>query len=122
LKEFYPSVKKNTIYTMQLRSGPDGIASVPEGNRNPTQPKEKPGSGLDWFEGNGWFGMTTHVGGIHLAHLRIVQRMAEKMGDQAFVQQCQDWLKQGSASIENKLWAGKYYLAYYEPESGKKSD
>ncbi|MFN8007222.1 MAG: GH116 family glycosyl-hydrolase [Terriglobia bacterium] len=122
LKEFYPSIKKNTIYTMQLRSGPDGIASVPEGNRNPTQPKGKPGSGLDWFEGNGWYGMTPHVGGIHLAHLRIVQRMAEKMGDQAFVQQCQEWLKQGSTSIENKLWAGNYYLSYFEPESGKKSD
>jgi uncharacterized protein (DUF608 family) len=122
LEEFYPSIKKNTIYTMQLRSGPDGIASVPEGNRNPTQPKGKAGSGLDWFEGNGWFGMTPHVGGIHLAHLRIVQRMAEKMGDQAFVQQCQEWLKQGSASIESKLWTGKYYLSYSEPESGKKSD
>jgi uncharacterized protein (DUF608 family) len=122
LKEFYPSIKKNTIYTMGLRPGPDGIASVPEGNRNPTQPKGKPGSGLDWFEGNGWFGMTPHVGGIHLAHLRMAQRMAEKMGDQAFVQQCQEWLKQGSESTETKLWTGKYYLAYYEPESGKKSD
>jgi uncharacterized protein (DUF608 family) len=122
LREFYPSIKKNTIYTMNLRSGPDGIASVPEGDLNPTQPHGTPGSGLDWFEGNGWFGMTPHVGGIHLAQLRIVQRMAERVGDREFSAQCQKWLEQGSASLENKLWAGQYYLAYYEPESGKKSD
>jgi uncharacterized protein (DUF608 family) len=122
LHEFYPSVKKNTIYTMGLRSGPDGIVSVPDGDRNPTQPKARAGAGLDWFEGNGFFGMTPHVGGIHLAHLRIVQRMAEKAGDAQFAGQCKAWLEQGSASIENKLWTGKYYLNYFEPDTGKKSD
>jgi uncharacterized protein (DUF608 family) len=122
LREFYPSVKKNTIYTMNLRSGPDGVASVPEGDRNPTQPHSKPGVGLDWFEGNGWFGMTPHVAGIHLAHLSMAQRMAEKVGDQEFVEQCKKWLGEGSESIEKKLWTGKYYLSYFEPETGKKSD
>ena len=122
LKEFYPSLKKNTIYTMNLRSGPDGIVSVPEGDRNPTQPHGRPGAGLDWFEGNGWFGITPHVGGIHLAQLRMVRRMAERVGDHEFAEQCEKWFEQGSASMENKLWTGKYYLSYYEPESGKKSD
>ena len=122
LKEFYESIKKNTLYTMSLRTGPDGIASVPEGNRNPTQLHSSPGKGLDWFEGNGWFGMTPHVGGIHLAQVRMAKRMAEKMSDHDFVDQCKKWLDQGSASMENKLWTGKYYLSYYEPETGKKSD
>ncbi|MBZ5561356.1 MAG: hypothetical protein LAP13_02940, partial [Acidobacteriia bacterium] len=122
LEELYPAVKKNTIYTMGLRSGPDGIVSVPEGNRNPTPVKLKPGAGLEWFEGNGWFGMTPHVGGIHLAQLRMAERMTEKVGDKGFAQQCRQWLEQGSKSMETKLWNGKYYLAYYEPESGKKSD
>ena len=122
VKEFYESVKKNTIYTMNLRKGPDAVASVPDGNRNPTQPKGRPGTGLDWFEGNGFFGMTPHVAGIHLAHLRIVRRMAERAGDQPFVSQCEEWLRQGQHSMENKLWTGSYYLNYYEPESGKKSD
>jgi uncharacterized protein (DUF608 family) len=122
VKEFYESVKKNTVYTMNLRSGPDGIVSVPEGDRNPTQPHSKPGAGLDWFEGNGWYGMTPHVGGIHLAHLRMAERMAKTAGDQEFAEECKKWLDQGSASMENKLWAGKYYLAYYEPDSAKKSE
>ena len=123
LKEFYPSVKKNTSYTMNLRSGPDGVASVPEGDRNPTQKHSSPpGAGLDWFEGNGWFGMTPHVGGIHLAQLRMVVRMAEKVGDHDFVRQCNAWLKAGSDSMENKLWTGEYYLSYSEPDTGKKSN
>lgn len=122
IKEFYDSIKRNTIYTMNLRSGPDGVASVPNGNRNPTQPNGRPGSGLDWFEGNGFFGMTPHVAGIHLAHLRIVERMAEKAGDHAFADQCRGWFQEGSHSVEDKLWTGTYYLNYYEPETGKKSD
>src|SRR5262249_47936962 len=72
--------------------------------------------------GNGWFGITPHVGGIHLAQLRMVQRMAEKVGDHEFAGQCKKWFEQGSASMENKLWTGKYYFSYYEPESEKKSD
>lgn len=122
LKEFYPSLKKSVIYTIKLRPGPEGIISVPAGDRNPTQPHAKPGGGLDWFEGNGWFGMTPHVGGVHLAMLRMSERMAEKVGDTAFANQCQQWIRTGSQEMESKLWAGKYYLSYYEPEEDKKSD
>jgi uncharacterized protein (DUF608 family) len=122
LKEFYPSLKKVVIYTIKLRPGPEGIISVPAGDRNPTQPHAKPGAGLDWFEGNGWFGMTPHIGGVHLAMLRMAERMAKKMGDEAFANECQEWIKAGSELMESKLWTGKYYLAYYEPTLNKKSD
>jgi uncharacterized protein (DUF608 family) len=122
LHEFYPSIKKTVEYTVSLRSGPEGIISVPEGNRNPTQPKEKPGGGLDWFEGNGWFGMTPHVGGIHLAMFAMAERMAEHMKDTAFAQQCHQWIEEGRQLMDKHLWVGDYYLAYNEPESKMKSD
>jgi uncharacterized protein (DUF608 family) len=122
LREFYPSIKKAVTYTIELRSGAEGIVSVPAGDRNPTQPHTPPGGGLDWFEGNGWFGMTPHVGGIHLAMLRMAERMAQHMGDDTFAQQCKEWIQQGSEQMESKLWTGDYYLAYYEPETNKKSD
>ena len=122
LREFYPSIKKAVTYTIKLRSGPEGIVSVPANDRNPTQPHTKPGGGLDWFEGNGWFGMTPHVGGIHLAMLSMAERMAESMKDTDFAEQCREWIKEGSHEMETKLWAGDYYLAYYEPEENKKSD
>ena len=123
VQEFYPSVKKNTIFTMNLRpeDGADGIISVPSGDVDPAHPHH-PGDSLEWFEGVLWYGMTSHVGGIHLANLRMAERMAEKAGDQEFVQKCRQWSEEGSRSMETKMWADSYYLAYNEPQTGKKSD
>ena len=113
LKEFYASVKKNTIFTMNLRpgSGPAGIISMPAGNY-----------GQDWFESVELFGMVSHIGGVHLANLRMTERMAERMGDKEFARQCQEWFIQGSKEMEKYMWTGKYYLLYNEPETGKISD
>ncbi len=124
LREFYPSVKRNTIYTMGLRAedGADGIISVPTGNVDPSRPSDKPGYHLEWFEAILFFGMTSHVGGIHLANLRMAERMAEKAGDKDFAAQCRKWFEEGSASMEAKMWTGSYYLNYYEPKTGRKSD
>jgi len=118
LKEFYPSIKQNTIYTMNLNPGPDGVISMPKGNIDPATGEHA----TEWVEGEGWYGMTSHVGGLHLAQLKIAERMAEKVGDQEFAAQCRKWFQQGSDSMENKMWAGEYYLAYSEPEAGKRSD
>jgi uncharacterized protein (DUF608 family) len=124
LREFYPSVKRNTIYTMGLRKedGPEGLISVPSGNVDPCRPGEPPGYHLEWFEAVLFFGMTSHVGGIHLANLRMAERMAERAGDPDFARQCRDWFEQGSRAMEEKLWAGTYYLNYSEPKTGRKSD
>jgi uncharacterized protein (DUF608 family) len=118
LKEFYPSVKRNMIYTVELNPGPDGIISMPAGNIDPANKQHA----TEWVEGEGWDGMTSHVGGLHLAQLRLVQRMAEKIGDQSFSEQCGTWIDQGSQSLESKLWAEKYYLAFKDPQTGKRSD
>ncbi len=116
LKEFYPIVKQNLIYTVNLRPAyPIGerIIAMPTGN-----------VGTEWFEAPapGWAGMVTHVGGLHLAQILIAERMAKAIGDTAFAKQCRDWFKAGSAALESKLWAGDYYLNYWEPETGKISD
>jgi len=116
LREFYPSVKKNTVFTVNLRPEyeiGDRIISMPSGN-----------VGTEWFEAPepGWFGMVPHVGGIHLANLRMSQHMAEAVGDKDFARQCSEWIEAGMNSMESKMWAGTHYLTYWEPESGKKSD
>ena len=113
LKEFYSSVKKNTIFTMNLRpgSGPAGIISMPADN-----------FGWDWYEHCDIFGMSAHVGGVHLANLRMAERMALEMGDKEFAGQCQEWFNQGSRMLEEHMWAGQNYLFYNEFETGKKSD
>jgi len=66
--------------------------------------------------------MTAHVGGLHLAQLRIAERMARLAGDRPFAEQCAEWIAAGGQSMENKLWAGSYYLNYWEPETESKSD
>ena len=111
LREFYDSVKKSNTMTMNLRQGPAGVISMPEGNK-----------GMEWFELGEWAGMCTHLGGLHLAQLRMMERMARHMGDEAYVQQCQAWFENGTRAMEEEMWAGTYYLNYYEKETGKKSD
>jgi uncharacterized protein (DUF608 family) len=44
------------------------------------------------------------------------------MGDTRYAKRCRDWYADGSRAMEEQLWTGSYYLNYYEPETGKKSD
>ena len=113
LKELYPWVKKNTIYTMTLRAeeGPDGVVSMPTGN-----------VGTEWFEHCQWKGIVAHVGGLHLAQLRIAERMAEESGDKNFAAMCRMWFDEGSKSMEKHLWNGRYYINFFEPSTNEKSD
>jgi uncharacterized protein (DUF608 family) len=113
LKELYDMAKRSTIFTMNLRpeDGSDGIISFPSGNK-----------ALEWFEACTWAGMAAHVGGIHLANLKQAEAMAEYLGDTAFAEKCREWFRLGSQSMENKMWADSYYLNYWEPATGKKSE
>jgi uncharacterized protein (DUF608 family) len=111
LREFYESVKKCNTATMNLRQGPGAPISMPEGNK-----------GMEWFEHGEWAGMCAHLGGLHLAELRIVRRMAEHMNDHAYARQCDAWLADGTSAMEHELWNSSYYLNFYEKETGKRSD
>lgn len=111
LNEFYESVKRCNTMTMNLRHGPGAVISMPDGNK-----------GMEWFEHGEWAGMCSHMGGLHLAQLRMMERMARRVGDSAYVAECQNWLAEGSQAMEEKLWTGDYYLNFYEQETGKKSD
>jgi len=116
LHEFYDSLKKNMIYTMDLNPEPDGVISMP--NRIiGTWSYE-----TEWFEVCAWDGMTAHVGGLHLAQLRILERMAREIGDAEFENRCIKWIKAGQKSMEEKMWAGRYYLNFHNEKTGNKSD
>ena len=121
LKEFYPSVKKNTEFTMSLRSDADPGDRL---MRIPGDPWLRPDCSVHWFEAPepGWHGLVPHVAGLHLAQLRLTQRLAEKLGDKAYARRCEEWVRAGSAALESKTWLGSYYLNFWEPETGKRSD
>ncbi|MDO8685338.1 MAG: GH116 family glycosyl hydrolase, partial [Clostridiales bacterium] len=111
LREFYPAVKKNTIFTMNLKPAPEGIISVPW-----------EGAGQEWWEHSPVYGMVSHVAGMRLSNLSIAGRMAEHMGDGDFADKCRDWYEQGSKLMEEKLWVGDTYMFYRDPGTGKESD
>lgn len=125
LREFYPMIKKCMAWTVGLRTTP----SYSLGERIIAMPA--PGTGetigfpTEWFEAAqpGWAGMTAHVAGLHLAQLRITERMAREAGDPEFARQCADWIRAGSEAMEKRLWDRRgYYLNYFEPVEGKKSE
>jgi uncharacterized protein (DUF608 family) len=121
LKEFYPSMKQCLLWTVGLRKTP----SYSIGERILAMPDiDGHLFGLEWFEVDqpGWFGITAHVGILHLAHLRIVERMARQMGDEAFARQCADWTRAASEALDKHLWTGSYYRNFFCPARKLKSD
>ncbi len=118
VKEFYPSVKKAVSYTVGLNRGPDGVVSMPD------RPASTSGFGweTEWFECVHWAGIVPHVGGVHLASLRMAERLAEQAGDRPFAAQCRKWIADGQKTLETKMWTGSYYLAFWDEKAGKKSD
>jgi len=110
LVEFYDSVKRCTVYTMKLSRPPAAAIRMPAVG------------GMEWFEWGEWAGWTAHAGGLRLAWLLMVRRMAEEMGDARFASQCGAWFDEGSQAMEREMWTGSYYLNFREPETGKISD
>ncbi len=125
VKEFWPIIKQNTVWTIHLRKSPsysigEKIIAMPRAED--TDELAKPPT--EWFEAPqpGWFGMTAHIGGLHLAQLRIVERLAKDAGDDDFARQCAEWIEAGADSMEKRLWTGSYYLNFVDPDTGRKSD
>ena len=110
LREFYPAVKKTTVFSMGLAAGSAPAIRMPDAG------------GMEWFEFGEWAGWTAHAGGLRLAGLLMAERMALRTGDAAFAARCRSWFDEGSSAMEKEMWTGSYYLNYYEPETGKKSD
>ncbi len=110
LDEFYESVKKCNTFSMGLSSAPNAVISMPDEG------------GMEWFEYGDWAGMAAHMGGLRLAGLHMMARLAEAAGDAEYAQRCLEWLTAGQRAMEDELWTGAYYLNYWDPQSGKKSE
>jgi len=111
LHEFYDSVKRSTTLTATMGEPPASVISMPPGDGQ-----------TEWWEGWPWTGMTAHAGGLHLSNMVIAERMAERMGDDAFATQCRDWLAQGQENMEQAMWADRSYLLMHNVNSGVRED
>jgi uncharacterized protein (DUF608 family) len=120
-KEFYPMIKKCMDYTIHI--GADSNPEYSVGQQVISMPLKY--GNKEWFEADhpGWMGCVAHVGLLHLAQLRITERMAQQVGDEEYARQCAAWIKAGSEAMEQTLWDKQgYYLNYYDPIKGTKSE
>jgi uncharacterized protein (DUF608 family) len=123
-EEFYPVLRMSLVHTIGLRTtesytSGERIVSMPDPDSRETSTLP-----TEWFEAPepGWYGMTAHLALLRLAHLRIVERMAQDAADQQFAERCRGWISEAQEAIEKRLWNGRYYLNYLEPDTGRKSD
>jgi len=121
LQEFWESLKHCNDFSMTLRPA-YGLSQV---IAMPTPGTDGHGMGdTEWFEAPepGWKGYVTHAGGVRMAQVMIMRRMAETVDDVAYARQCDEWLVAGAKALEEHLWNGSYYLNFFEPETGARSD
>jgi len=108
LGEFYESVKKAHGFTSKLaKKGWLCIADA---------------GGSEWFEHSKFYGYCSHVGGLHLSQLLIVEKLAFKMGDESFAHQCRSDYIGSKKLLDEKLWCGTHYLTWYDDETGRRND
>lgn len=109
LHEFYPFVKKLTLYTFNLNPRrPYGLISLPVFDQT------------DAFESIPTKGMASHVASLRLYHLKAAEFMARKDGDIKFAEQCKQWYDESWQLMEEHLWTGSYYRQHKEiAEDGK---
>ena len=113
VEEFYPAIKKNTIFTVNLKKGEHGIISF-----------HREGTGQEWWEHTAVFGMVTHLAGVRLAQLEMAKKMAIQMGDKDFAAQCAQWIDKASSLMEENLWneETKSYDFFNYPEKDMKNE
>jgi len=117
-------IKKAMIWTAGLRTTP--AYTVGErliACRRRKRREHRLPDGMAGAAKPGWAGMTAHVAGLHLAQLRITERLARKVGDDAFAAQCAAWITAAAEAMEKRLWDKRgYYLNYLDPYEGLKSE
>ncbi len=110
INEFYESIKKCNDFVLSLAGGENGILRMPDRG------------GSEWFEHSKFYGLTSHVGGLHLSQLLIVERMARHMGDTDYADNCRAVFTENRRVFEKKLWNGTHYLTYLDEENVRQND
>jgi uncharacterized protein (DUF608 family) len=113
LREFYPAVKMNTEFTVNLAKGEHGLISF-----------HREGPGQEWWEHTPVYGMVTHLAGVRLAQLRFAHDMAKRRGDDDFEEKCEGWIRLAQELMESHLWNNKTqsYAFYVYPAKNMRSD
>jgi len=98
LKKMYPFVKKAFYWLCACDKDKDGLPD-----------SEGADSTFDMWSLRG---ATAYTGGIFLAALLALERMAGRLGDEDMAQEARLWHKKGRLQFEKKLWHKSYFIAY----------
>lgn len=117
LEEFYNSVKAAIHYQQTLDYDKDGLVN----DHSHAEPGEFwPAN--QFYDIWPWYGTSAYVAGTWLATLACARAIARQIGDSVFARECSRWLKKATASYEEKLWNGRYYRLYNDPENKRKKE
>lgn len=117
LREMLPIVKDAVTYLRSLDTDGDGLVN--------DHPHALPGEiwpANQFYDIWPWYGTSAYVAGTWLATLRCAEAMARHLNDDQFARDCRTWLANGLESFNAKLWNGRYYRVYADPENGRVSD
>ncbi|GEM_PF-1133479 len=119
LRDLYPHVKKAIGFAMTLDKDGDSLI-----NDDPGSEKSWPNGwpAHQYYDQWPWFGTSAYVAGIGLAALRAAEEMAKVMGDAEFARYCRKHFEQGRKAYDEKLWNGRYYRLYHDPQRNRKSE
>ena len=115
LKGFYESIKKAIQFSMNLDYDHDGLVN----EHSHAIEGERPSLTNQVYDIWPWYGTSAYVAGIWMATLTCGIEMAEICGDNQFAIELKKWLKQAKKSYIEKLWTGKYFRLYNDPETGR---
>ncbi len=109
LNEYYPALKANARFTF----GAGGTGAEVLGIISAVSD--------EWYESMDMRGITAHGGGVRLAQLQILERIAQVVGDAEFRDQCRQWIDIGQRTLNESLWDSTTYLLSLDPITGKKN-
>lgn len=117
LNHFYDSAKRAIRYQYSLDDDDDGLL-----NDQPHAPKGEYWPANQFYDNWPWYGTSAYVAGTWLATLTCGKALARAMDDDEFASECEERLRKGQQTYEEKLWTGSYYRLWNDPAGGQRAD
>lgn len=117
LESFYESARKAIRYQYSLDDDQDALVNE--------QAHVLPGEfwpANQFYDVWPWWGTSAYVAGTWLATLAIGKAMAREMQDDAFEKECSEKLTKALTAYDEKLWTGKYYRLWNDPDNNHVSE
>lgn len=98
LKKVYPFVKKAFYWLASTDKNKDFLPDHEGADQT--------------FDLWAFYGASAYAGGLFLASLLALEKIAGLLQDEPMQKEARQWFKKAQTSFEEKLWHKKYYLAY----------